>query len=171
MTWNGKLITDYIKVNNHIYSTNTSSFLIKGADWGYAGPSLELYAPQYSNADIQGGFDLSTNLGNDHPEGNHKLKGRADGTLVWRGNDLAGSAIVSKSISTNGYITYASGLILQWGYSNAITNGSNIYYPISFPIYSLNVVTSAGVITSTYSNSSFKVDDATRGFSWFAIGY
>jgi hypothetical protein len=34
--------------------------------------------------------------------------------LTWNDNDLGGSAIAAKSLGTNGYIKYASGLIIQW---------------------------------------------------------
>ena len=58
------------------------------------------------------------------------------GTLKHGGNDLAGSAIVAKSIGEwgIGYIKYASGLIIQWGrfFSSTSPNGSTVNYPISF---------------------------------------
>jgi hypothetical protein len=44
--------------------------------------------------------------------------------------DIAGSAIVSKSLGTNGYIKYASGLIMQWGQSSNVTRWD---FPITFP--------------------------------------
>ena len=57
------------------------------------------------------------------------------GTLKHGCNDLAGSAIVAKSISWgNGYIKYASGLIIQWGrfFTDTSPSGSTVKYPISF---------------------------------------
>ena len=66
--------------------------------------------------------------------------------LTWNGNDLAGSAIVAKSLNQDGYIKYASGLIIQWGIhyfpSGAqITKGSlECMFPISFSKKTLGVV-------------------------------
>ena len=106
--------------------------MIKGANWGEAGPSLNLYTPQYSITNVQGGFDLNTDLGNNI--GNHKLRGRTDGTLTWEGNDLAGTAIKGKSINNNGYISYTSGLILQYGNTDILNESSIVTLPISFSV-------------------------------------
>ena len=48
------------------------------------------------------------------------MLGYSDGTLTWNDNDLAGNAIVEKLITTNGYIKYANGLIIQWLYNKEI---------------------------------------------------
>ena len=56
------------------------------------------------------------------------------GTMKHGANDLAGSAIVAKSLDASGYVKYASGLIIQWGrfFSTTSRNGSTVNYPISF---------------------------------------
>ena len=59
----------------------------------------------------------------------------AGNSLTWNNNDIAGSAIVAKSLGDNGYVKYASGLIIQWKIGN-IANFSDskttIYFPIAF---------------------------------------
>ena len=68
-----------------------------------------------------------------------ELVGYSDGTLKWNNNDLAGNAIIEKLITTNGYIKYANGLIIQWLYNIEIgfynqtiswteSNNSDSYY-------------------------------------------
>ena len=59
-----------------------------------------------------------------------RLRGFPNGNLTWNGNDLAGSAIVAKSLSANGYIKYASGLIIAWhtsGGSQPITISNKVW--------------------------------------------
>ena len=70
-----------------------------------------------------------------------------DGRLQLKGYDLGGSAIVAKSLSANGYIKYASGLIMQWGKVGNPTNntvGADIIvdFPISFNSTNYNMYTS-----------------------------
>ena len=58
-------------------------------------------------------------------------------SLTWNGNDLAGSAIEAKSLSNNGYVRYASGLVIQWFSSTEITiaaNTSGSYIKTTSPI-------------------------------------
>ena len=126
------MITKYLKIKDHIYTESDSRLMIKGANWGEAGSALTLYTPQYSSTTVQGGFDLSTDLGNNI--GNYKLKGRTNGSLTWNNNDLAGAAIAVKNLATNGYIKYASELLIQWGriFIPVNTNNANNILPISF---------------------------------------
>ena len=113
--------------------SNGSLNLRGGTDSGDCG-SLSLIGKDV-NSDYAGGFFLS--CGKDSPETYKYLIGLPNGHLSWGsgypGNDLAGSAIVAKSLGTNGYIKYAGGLIMQWG-EWSTTNGAsqNIDYPISF---------------------------------------
>ena len=57
----------------------------------------------------------------------------------WRRLVTANEAeiVVAKSFGGNGYITYTSGLIIQWGHAavNAANMGVEIVFPISFTIY------------------------------------
>lgn len=88
-----------------------------GGQGAYVGGYLQLFSK--NNQALPGGFQLSAI--NDTEGGGHNidtLRGEPDGSLTWIINgtltDLAGSAIVGKSVNENGYITYASGLIIQW---------------------------------------------------------
>lgn len=99
--------------------------------------------------------------------------------------DLMGSAIVAKSFGENGYIKYASGLIIQWGHEPSTSfvdsaTGKYINYPISFSSYSTsNVVASIDKETPTIMEAS--VSKGKEGFTlyrsqqcainWLAIGY
>ena len=100
-------------------------------------------------------------------------------------------AVIAKSLGANGYIKYASGLIVQWGNSDMSTNltDKEITMPISFSdVWSYQVVltgsTSEPINSTTqkfwawyrtYANKFIvRIDSlATYGypFSWIAIGY
>ena len=64
-------------------------------------------------------------------------------------NSLSGAAIVAMSITANGYIKYASGLILQWGESNWIADGISSR-EITFP---LTLAFPRSVVTGAVSGS------------------
>ena len=112
--------------------------------------------------------------------------------------DLAGAAIVAKSLGTNGYIKYASGLIVQWGTISNTPNGESgtvITFPISFTSTNITVVATLSssnsgesgyirlVELSTKTTTSFKAwvkrvtsgssisYETTKDFNWIAIGY
>lgn len=109
-------------------------------------------------------------------------------SLTWNGNDLAGSAIVAKSLGVNGYVKYASGLIIQWGASEWVSNTQatrTITFPITFSTGSSAIATGFSIgggifnvtITSkTVKNMSVKIDGSAPDGSnsscnWLAIGY
>lgn len=176
------MITKYLKIKNHIYTESDSLFIIKGANWGEAGPSLNLYTPQYSSGtNIQGGFDLTTDLG--HNIGSYKLCGRTDGTLTWNGKNLSEAAIAAQNIATTGYILYANGLILQWGQTLLTANtGKTITMSINFSstgkfnvLATLNSSsTSNGGTIITYGGNTiqFGAKSSIDGtIEWFVIGY
>lgn len=123
------------------------------------------------------------------------LTGQPTGGLYWANNgvdcDVAGSAIVAKSLGTTGYSKRADGLIEQWGQTTApATMSSNV--PVTFPITFPNAVSSV-VITSEgnmiegnsamsytqvidVTNSGFKYRSFSNSPSeikkyWRAIGY
>ena len=64
--------------------------------------------------------------------------------MTWAENDLAGSAIIGKSLSSNGYVKRASGEIIQWGATAVPANATEvtISMPISFTTDYRIVVTS-----------------------------
>lgn len=108
--------------------------------------------------------------------------------LTWNGNDLAGAAIVAKSLGTNGYVKYASGLIIQWknGKFATFSNGkTRISFPISFSqspsvsllgnevIYSLIDISASGITARAnyYYGDKAVVDTGTPWSTLLAIGY
>ena len=81
---------------------------------------------QLASSDTGGRFNLIANDGSD----NIALRGYTNGVLTWGDNDLAGSAIVANSLAANGYVKYASGLIIAWYTSSGslpITIGTKLY--------------------------------------------
>ena len=109
------------------------------------------------------------------------LKGAPNGSLEWNTNDLAGAAIVAKSLTTNGYIKYANGLIIQWG-SFILTNEQlqkTFPIPISYTtqFYGLYVSNQNG--TKRYFAYSNNLANITVGeltgyaadpLMWFSLG-
>ena len=71
------------------------------------------------------------------------------GTMKHGANDLAGSAIVAKSLEVNGYVKYASGLVIQWAKLHGITFNSEGIYTYTFPIS----FSTAPTLTVTYTDS------------------
>lgn len=113
------------------------------------------------------------------------LTGENDGTLTWNSADLAGSAIVAKSIAANGYIKYASGLIQQWGTIAVTAANTNtvITFPISFTTthalmllpYTSGTNNVNPIMTRVLGTPSKDTIQAsavpTNQVMWYAIGY
>ena len=106
------------------------------------------------------------------------------GTLKHGGNDLAGTAIVAKSLSPNGgYIKYASGLVIQFGhYPNVPSTETVITYPISMPAFqSISIeqiddgfIGGKSIACGKLNESGFTVKVVQGNASsirWLAIGY
>jgi hypothetical protein len=103
--------------------------------------------------------------------------------LTWNANDLAGSAIVAKSLGTNGYIKYASGLIVQWGIQTISDPGPEstyrVNYNINFSNVSVPIITndatgsspSYASIYTMYNNGFFVQSSNPMQINWIAIGY
>lgn len=87
------------------------------------------------------------------------------------------------SKATNGYQKLPNGLIIQWGVSTVLTQGSNtINYPISFTTTGFMVVSGgvgASTVASAIHSATLSVSQfylysesaSVRGGSWVAIGY
>lgn len=102
--------------------------------------------------------------------------------LTWNGNDLAGSAIVAKSLVPNGYIKYASGLLFQWGNWEGFNQGqptTKVSFHITYnkAIWVNPYVSSdhGSVAIKLLESDGFWVDFALTAdnttLNWFAIGY
>ena len=171
---------------NIMCQTNDSQLLfLAGTAWK-KGACLRLFGNDYVNAANDARkfiIDVFDENGN-----SVELKGAPDKTLVWAGNDLAGSAIVAKSLfDYNGYIKYASGLIIQWGralWESAAWQSRTVTFPISFnskTSYSAvacaltpNTSDAIAVGLDNVSASTMQVYKATAtqsGVYWLAIGY
>lgn len=124
---------------------------------------LGLYGGTYQTEIYAGNFVLEAATENS----NIKLLGKPNGKLIWNNNDLAGTAITGESLNNNGYVSYASGLILQWG---MIIPGSNISLfgvtlPISFTTvgaYALTAISQDGL-----SNLRYNPTDINTGIFYF----
>jgi hypothetical protein len=133
-----------------------------------------------------------------HLIGGGALTGSA---LTINGNDIAGSAIVAKSLDKNGYIKYASGLIIQWGSYDLPFGTSATGYTLTVPFSvsfatnyyhqvicnhttdSTNNHTAVTMLNGAQYNGPDKftvrlklLSEATDpviygGIDWFAIGY
>jgi hypothetical protein len=106
--------------------------------------------------------------------------------LTWNANDLGNAAIVAKSLEQNGYIKYASGLIIQWGALVGFDSGDGVNtwlpkpLPISFSNGTYCIVATNGDnlggdvritpgSTNTYSVS--RSSTSVTYYSYIAIGY
>jgi hypothetical protein len=95
---------------------------------------------------------------------------------------VGGSTAVAKSLNTNGYVRFANGLIMQWGYRDTTSNPHTITFPLAFPNACLNVVTAnvypgntdASITvarTLTKTNFTLYTDHYNVDAYWFATGY
>ena len=91
-------------------------------------------------------------------------------------------AIIAKSLGRNGYIEYASGLILQWGGETVVNGSKTIPYPISFTSSKTAVMVQRNnaerdftLYSVTDETLSYFIVTASntgdRVINWFAIGY
>lgn len=85
----------------------------------------------------------------------------------------SGGGIVAASLSVNGYIKFANGLIIQWGRYITNTAATTVtYYPIAFPNVCLALTVAPGNALSkdvTVTISSNQTIPADR-FAWVAWG-
>ena len=110
------------------------------------------------------------------------LEGTPSGALTWNNNDLGGSAIVAKKLGENGYIKYASGLIIQWG-AKAMTEGytatttlpisytANWTYTVFVSGFAENHVAGFGAQPDSGSQFTARATNPTTAYRWFTIGY
>ena len=130
------------------------------------------------------------------PDGSLGFRPQKSGDI----HDLAGSAIVAKSLGASGYVKYASGLIIQWGhvdspkgdttwtqYTESNTSKTNWRKTITFPIsfsnngccfFSMKPIINGlwrtvQVESYGYATSSIMVytDYNDVSYKWFAIGH
>lgn len=91
-----------------------------------------------------------------------------------------GGGIIAQSLGTNGYVKFANGLILQWGYGDGLTTESTVYFPVAFtakPFAIIDVeffISSAGrnmIIESTTTHFTTHCDLRLCGTNqYLAIG-
>ncbi len=159
--------TQEVKIVGGTSTTDSAYIAIRGAN----------------HPNFPGQIDIRAHVGND----DCSLLLKPDGFLRWAGNDLAGSAIVAKSLSANGYIKYASGLIIQWGTftSRTATAVHTVSFPIAFPTKVFGICPTAGfnvTAVGDFNVSGFNVYTYQAGTTlstsirevsgtYFAIGY
>lgn len=157
-------------------NVNTSNLQLIGGHEAANGAGLTLYGSDWGDSS-DGAFNLKAVKSSN----SYNLKGFPNGNLQWEGNDLAGSAIVAKSLGQNGYIKYASGLIMQWGRILIATSSTQITLPVSFSNTDYTFICTPNrdtgndmpvVTTGNYATGSCygkaSIDTYVR---WIAIGY
>lgn len=93
----------------------------------------------------------------------------------------SGGGITAASLSTNGYVKFANGLILQWGMVPIGASSFTVTFPISFSsaVYSIPNATiiqpasqsyGASVADVTLSSFTLRRWNTDRGAYWFAVG-
>ena len=105
-------------------------------------------------------------------------------------DSIGGGGIVAANLAQNGYVKFANGLILQWGYAKNTTAGvTTITLPLSYTlvamVYTTNYTSANSYATININNSTLKSFDvhsrtynqATNSyvyvadaFNWFCIG-
>lgn len=167
-------------INRDVNTDRLSIF--SGGSWN-EGAQLTLFGRLNDNSLSAGSFELMTVDSNQ--QNPIYLKGLSTGALSWNNNDLGGSAIVAKSLGANGYIKYASGLIVQWGSVSNAEAFSGIYeslitFPVSFSNanYSLQVTmlgesnSFSGIrVGATSVNQADVFTAISAGLGYIAIGY
>ena len=137
--WNG-LIDDYTTENN-----------------------TDTWIPVYSDGKMQ------------HTDRTKMTVGNADTVDGYHASDLldkitaSNTGIVAASLTENGYVKFANGLILQWGYGNG---GSKVTFPISFSSFARVVVTCSNsnwAWTQGITITGFNLR-ADGGGCWLAVG-
>ena len=148
-------------MGNILYDNRASSntFVISGDVTPSKGAALELLR-ESDNQTISSQWMLGSHWSESGTSKRCYLLGRKDNSLRWvrsdeTQTDLAGAAIVAKSITIHGYIKYASELIIQWGYINQpgwTSNIHNITLPISHNnfTYYMNVITDCNTSSESY---------------------
>ena len=184
-------------LSNIIRAANSSQRLeLWSADYLDNGAYFALYSKDFSagypDDSSAGTFRLSAYQ-------NKILTGTPNGELIWDNTNLGGAAIVAQSFGLNGYIKYASGLILQWG-SYATPSGTYVTeytlpvpFNISFANYcrvvcscSSDSINNQTAVTVLDGGQYIRFDNFTvrlkllseasdpvlyTGIHWFAIGY
>lgn len=129
------------------------------------------------DSEIKAKLDLKSNV-----DGSNLTAGNINSlvALICTGAEGRGEKVVDVSFGTNGYIKYASGLIIQWGRTGAV-HDATIYYPISFS--SSTSYSAVGVSNGwTGSTANFGMSNLTASsfyfnsdtdyvWLWIAIGY
>ena len=89
----------------------------------------------------------------------------------------ANGGIVAQSLGTNGYVKFANGLILQWGYNSNNAASAVTSFPISYPSACYGIVHCSGSTGRVEGNpwiSSVSISQFTWGQYglgyWFSLG-
>lgn len=163
--WDLSMLADYLPLSG---GNMTGTFIARNVDNSllgiYGGSDINkgAYAQFYSkdHASIAGGYVIEANDGNNSTQlcslPNGSLKIATDIAGVYTETDLAGSAIVAKSLGANGYVKRASGEIVQFGHfgTNEMTDGGPyLYKTIQLPItyeYTVNWAGASFVATTGF---------------------
>ena len=130
--------------------------------------NYNLFAPTKTGGGASGTWGI-------HISGNADSATNADTVDGYHASDLldkitaSNTGIVAASLTENGYVKFANGLILQWGYGNG---GSKVTFPISFSSFARVVVTCSNsnwAWTQGITITGFNLR-ADGGGCWLAVG-
>lgn len=94
----------------------------------------------------------------------------------------SGGGITAASLSANGYVKFANGLILQWGTVAGTSSGASFTFPIAFSsaVYGIQGISKSSTFSSvpaSFDDSKTSLTGSAAGFrggngniSWFAYG-
>ena len=83
-----------------------------------------------------------------------------------------GGGIIAQSLGTNGYVKFANGLILQWGYNSNNAAEASTSFPISFSSVCYGVVHCSGN-TGRIEGNPYITSVTTTTIKWgqYGLGY
>ena len=142
------------------------------------------YATNATNASYATNANYATVAGNSSQLGGYDIRDDSIGGSTTETNNYWTYVRSSKFTSNGGYIKYANGLLIQWGWVVKDTpkdNNETITFPISYhQIPALNatwIKTGGGYSRMTINSISAtqavirNTDGPTNGYTWMSIGY
>ena len=134
--------------------------------------NYNLFAPTKTGGGASGTWGINISGNADTVDGYHASD------IINRISAANTGGIVAASLTNNGYVKFANGLILQWG------NAANpVTFPIAFPTTALNVVTTLQtsgdsgnmsknrLYVQTLTTTGFSIQNPQGTYRYYAVGY
>lgn len=170
--------------------TFSSGVTFANGSWNAVGDDV-----YFGDANVSGGFCIKGNnassrivlFDRNSSYSNGFYIDELDGNALKLNNTIYGAerwgsvtAMSSQSLSSNGYVKYNNGLIIQWGYSSVDNDQVTLPTPFSNTNYRVcatymntsSIGSSYGhVVTYPTSTTSFYANTEAGTYQWIAIGY